>query len=178
MVDHVFTWVIMGVVAPAPPTPTAPPGAFPIVVADVQAHLNANYDATAKTYNVYGLTIAETVMQAQVTFANNYVLSILATAIDPTDYRYNPAYNIAVDLACIRVLVISMGGSLVGAFDYFLGDLRVARAGPYKEAITATLQGFKDDLSRQLVNLTPVAVSFDVRAKGEVPTYRGGLASP
>jgi hypothetical protein len=178
MVDHVFTWVILGVVAPAPPTPTTPPGAFPIVIADVQAHLNANYDSTAKTYSVYGLTIADTVMQAQVTFANNYLLSILASTIGPTDYRYNPAYNAAVDLACIRVLVISMGGSLVGAFDYFLGDLRVARHTPYATAIKETLQGFKDDLSRQLVNLTPIAVTFDNQAAGDVPTYRGGLASP
>jgi hypothetical protein len=83
-----------------------------------------------------------------------------------------------LDLACIRVLVVSMGGSLVGVFDYFLGDLRVARAGPYKEAITATLQGFKDDLSRQLVNLSTAVKVQDAQASEDVPTYRGGLISP
>jgi hypothetical protein len=149
-----------------------------ITVSDVQAALNATYDQASQVYGVYGLNIAASSFQAHVTFANNYVGSIVGSTIAQTDPMYQIACFVALDIACIRILVVSMGGSLVGAFDYFLGDLRVARAGPYKEAITATLQGFKDDLSRQLVNLTPVVVTFDVQAKGDVPTYRGGLASP
>lgn len=147
-----------------------------IQVSDVQAQLNATSAGTA--YTVYGLSILVSAIQAHVDYANSYINSILGRDLATSDPSYPIAKLAALDLACIRVLVVSMGGSLVGAFDYFLGDLRVARAGPYKEAIAATLQGFKDDLSRQLVNLTPVAVTFDVRSKGEVPTYRGGLASP
>jgi hypothetical protein len=173
-VSHTFSWQPIGTGAPITPA-----GAFPIAASDVQVALNATYDSVNHVYNVYGLKIADTTLAAYVTFANNYILSILGVpSLATTDPNYPVAYNCALDIACIRVLVVSMGGSLVGAFDYFLGDLRVARAGPYKEAITATLQGFKDDLSRQLVNLTPVAVTFDVQAKGEVPTYRGDLASP
>jgi hypothetical protein len=148
-----------------------------IQVGDVQAQLNATFDGVS-TYTVYGLTIAQATMQAHVNYANTYINSIVGRDLSQTDPMYATAQIAALDLACIRVLVVSMGGSLVGAFDYFLGDLRVARSGPYKEAMTATLQGFKDDLSRQLVNLTPIAVAFDVAAKGEAPTYRGGLASP
>jgi hypothetical protein len=152
-------------------------GAY-ISVSDVQAALNATYDQGSQVYGVYGLNMAASSLQAHVTFANNYVNSILGSPLASTDPFYQTAWFVALDVACIRILVVSMGGSLVGAFDYFLGDLRVARAGPFKEAVTATLQGFKDDLSRQLVNLTPAAVVFDVSAKGDVPTYRGGLASP
>jgi hypothetical protein len=47
----------------------------------------------------------------------------------------------ALDLACMRVLVVSSGGAMIGAFDYFLGDLRVSRAGPYAEAIERTIKG-------------------------------------
>jgi hypothetical protein len=178
MADHVFSWYIVGVAAAVPPTPPSPPGAFPITAADAQAFLGATYDATNKVYSVYGLNIADTTFQAHVMFANNYILSILGSSIGSTDPKYQTAYLAALEVAVIRILVVSMGGSLVGAFDYFLGDLRVARAGPYKEAITATLQGIREDLNRQLVNLTPVAVSFDVASKGEVPTYRGALTSP
>ena len=149
-----------------------------LIVDDVIAHLNASGPDTNGNYTVYGLTIAEATLQAHTDYANTYINAILGTNLNITDPKYPTAKLATLDVACIRVLVVSMGGSLIGAFDYFLGDLRVARAGPYKEAITATLQGFKDDLSRQLVNLTPVAVTFDVRSKGEVPTYRGGLASP
>ena len=149
-----------------------------VSVSDVQAALNATYDQNGQVYGVYGLNVAASSFQAHVAFANNYVNSILGSSLAETDPMYQTAWFVALDVACIRILVVSMGGSLVGVFDYFLGDLRVARAGPYKEAVTATLQGFKDDLSRQLVNLTPVAVIFEVAAKGDVPTYRGGLASP
>jgi hypothetical protein len=149
-----------------------------VSTSDVQSQLNASYDATNQVYGVYGLNITAASFQAHVAFANTYVNALLGTDLSQSDPKYQIAWMTALDVACIRILVVSMGGSLVGAFDYFLGDLRVARAGPYKEAITATLQGFKDDLSRQLVNLTPIAVSFDVGIKGEVPTYRGGLASP
>jgi hypothetical protein len=145
---------------------------------DVVGNLNMTFDQTTGNYTLYGLTVNAATLQAHVSFANNYVNSIIGSSIDQSDPRWLTAWFAALDIACIRLLVVSMGGSLVGAFDYFLGDLRVARAGPYKTAIDATLQGFKEDLSRQMVNLTPVAVTFDLALKGEVPTYRGGLTSP
>jgi hypothetical protein len=171
--NHVFSWQPIGTGAPVTPA-----GAFPIAASDVQAALNATYDSVNHVYDVYGLKIADTTLAAYVSFANNYILSILGSTPASTDPKYTVAYNAALDIACIRVLVISMGGSLVGAFDYFLGDLRVARAGPYKEAIMATLQGFREDLSRHMVNLSPVAVAFVPRLQSEVSNAQGPLASP
>jgi hypothetical protein len=146
--------------------------------ADVAAQLNATYDAVNKVYSVYGLNIAESSLTAHVAFANNYINALLGTDLSASDPKYQGAWMATLDLACIRVLVVSMGGSLVGVFDYFLGDLRVARAGPYKEAITATLQGFKDDLSRQLVNLSTAVKVQDAQAAEDVPIYKGGLITP
>jgi hypothetical protein len=172
--NHVFSWQPIGTGAPVTPA-----GAFPIAASDVQAALNATYDAVNHVYNVYGLKIADTTLAAYVTFANNYILSILGVpSLATTDPKYSVAYNCALDIACIRVLVVSMGGSLVGVFDYFLGDLRVARAGPYKEAITATLQGFKEDLARHMLNLSTVAAVFTPSLAGEVDTSQGPLLSP
>jgi len=146
--------------------------------ADMAAQLNATYDAVNKVYSVYGLNIAESSLSAHVAFANNYINALLGTDLSPSDPKYQRAWMATLDLACIRVLVVSMGGSVVGVFDYFLGDLRVARAGPYKEAITATLQGFKDDLSRQLVNLSTAVKVKTAQAAEDVPTYKGGLITP
>jgi hypothetical protein len=144
-----------------------------IAAADVQSQLNASYSSAGTAYTVYGLPVSQASFQAHVDFANSYIADIAGSVASATALKLA-----ALDIACIRILVICMGGSLVGAFDYFLGDLRVARAGPYKEAITATLQGLKEDLSRQLVNLTPVAVAFDPAAAGDVQSYQGGLMTP
>jgi|SRR5271157_1630789 len=146
-----------------------------ISMTDVIATLNLSFDPVAVAFTVYGLKLTPQSIQAAVDFANKYVQTLLSSS---TKTGIAVAWMAALDIACIRILVISMGGSLVGAYDYFLGDLRVARSGPYKEAITATLQGFKDDLARHMTNLSTVAVAFTPDLAGEVDTSEGPLLSP
>jgi uncharacterized protein YhjY with autotransporter beta-barrel domain len=149
-----------------------------ITVTDVQAQLNASGPDTNNNYTVYGLTIAQTTFQAHTDYANTWVNALLGTDLDPTDSRYSIAKLAALDLAAMRVLVVSSGGALVGAYDYFLGDLRVARSGPYAAAIQRTIQGLQEDLFRQIVNLAPAVKAAEAAAAEEVPTYRGGLMNP
>jgi hypothetical protein len=149
-----------------------------IAVGDVQAQLNATYDAGNHVYTVYGINIQEASFQAHVDFANTYINALLGADLSPSDPKYNIAKLAALDLACMRVLVVSSGGAMVGAFDYFLGDLRVARSGPYAEAIQRTISGFSQDLARQMTNLASPMKMATATAADEVPTYRGGLISP
>jgi hypothetical protein len=149
-----------------------------IAIADVQAQLNASGPDANNNYTVYGLTIAQATIQAHVDFANNYINAILGTDLLTSDPKYPIAKIACLDLACVRVLVVSSGGSLVGAYDYFLGDLRVTRAGPYASALQRTIDGLKEDLVKQIVNLAPVIQTADATEAGNVPTYRGGLAGP
>jgi hypothetical protein len=173
---HTFAWAILA--APAAPTPPSPPGAFPIVVADVQSFLNATYDDVNLVYSVYGLDISSTTFQAGVVYANNYIVSILGYTPGPTDPKYPMAYLAALDLACLRILVTSTGGSLTGAFDYFLGDLRVTRAAPYATAIKNTIAGLKIDLVKMMSNLSIAVMTANARLGREVPSDRGGLMGP
>jgi hypothetical protein len=136
------------------------------------------YDSVNKVYTVYGLTIAEASVQAHVDFANTYINALLGRDLTADDPKYPVARMAALDLACMRILVVSSGGAMIGAFDYFLGDLRVARAGPYAEAIERTIKGFQEDFVRQLVNLTTPVKAAEAAASEEVPKYRGGLISP
>jgi hypothetical protein len=78
-----------------------------IMVSDVQASLNATYDQAGQVYGVYGLNVAAASFQAHVNFANHYASSILGTEITQTDPLYQTAWNVALDIACIRVLVLS-----------------------------------------------------------------------
>ena len=149
-----------------------------ITVSDVQAQLNATYDAAAHVYSVYGLNIQEASMQAHVDYANSYVNALLGVDLSSSDPKYPFAKMAALDMACMRILVVSSGGALVGAYDYFLGDLRVARAGPYAEAIERTIRGFHEDFARQTTNLVSSVVAAEATAAGEVPSYKGGLVSP
>jgi hypothetical protein len=149
-----------------------------VTASDVQAALNMTYDSVNKVYTVYGLTIAEASVQAHVDFANTYINALLGRDLTTDDPKYPVAKMAALDLACMRVLVVSSGGAMIGAFDYFLGDLRVARAGPYAEAIERTIKGFQEDFVRQLVNLTTPVKAAEATAAEEVPTYRGGLINP
>ena len=149
-----------------------------IEVADIVAQLNATGPDNNNNYTVYGLTLAQASIQAHVDYANSYISALTASPLTTTDPRYPMAVQAAKDLACIRVLVVSMGGSITGAFDYFLGDLRVSRAGPYATAIKNTIQGFEEDLKRMLVNVATVAAAADAQQASNVPTYRGGLISP
>jgi hypothetical protein len=149
-----------------------------VTVQDVAAALNMTYDSVNKVYTVYGLTIAEASVQAHVDFANTYINALLGRDLTIDDPKYPVAKMAALDLACMRVLVVSSGGAMIGAFDYFLGDLRVSRAGPYAEAIERTIKGFQEDFVRQLVNLTTPVKAAEAAAAEEVPKYRGGLISP
>jgi hypothetical protein len=58
-------------------------------------------------YGVYGLNVAAASFQAHVNFANHYASSILRTEITQTDPLYQTAWNAALDIACIRVSVLS-----------------------------------------------------------------------
>jgi len=145
---------------------------------DIQNALNATYDSANHTYTVYGLTIAEASFQGHLDFANTYINALLGRDLTTDDPKYPIAKMSVIDLTCIRILVVSSGGAMIGAFDYFLGDLRVARAGPYAEAIERTIKGFQEDFVRQMINLTTPVQAAEASAAGEVPTYRGGLVSP
>jgi hypothetical protein len=149
-----------------------------ITVDDVQAQLNASGPDVNNNYTVYGLTIAVGTFQAHTDYANNYVNGIMGSDLSSSDPLYLIAKGAALNLACLRILVISSGGALVGAYDYFLGDLRVARSGPYAAAILRTIAGLKEDLIKQIVNLAPVVKAAEATATGEIPTYRGGLINP
>jgi hypothetical protein len=145
---------------------------------DIQNALNATYDSTNHVYTVYGLTITEASFQAHLDFANTYINALLGRDLTTDDPKYPVAKMAVIDLACLRILVVSSGGAMIGAFDYFLGDLRVARAGPYAEAIERTIKGFQEDFVRQMANLTTPLKTAEATAAEEVPKYRGGLISP
>jgi hypothetical protein len=149
-----------------------------VSVSDVQAQLNMTYDAGNHVYTVYGLNITEASVNAHVDFANTYVNALLGRDLAVDDPKYNVAKLAALNLACMRVLIVSSGGAMIGAFDYFLGDLRVARAGPYAEAIERTIRGLTEDLMRQIINLTLPVKAAEASAAEEVPTYRGDLMNP
>jgi len=177
---HNFSWQILttvsggtGVVLPAQQLPIT----FPITVTDVQTQLNATFDGVS-VYTVYGLTISLASVQAQVDYANQYITGMLATTISSTDPRYVYARQAAIDLACIRTLVIASGGSMTGAYDYFLGDLRVSRAGPYATSIKQTIAGLQLDLTKQLTNFSTPVVAADAAIGAQTPTYRGDVMGP
>jgi hypothetical protein len=149
-----------------------------VTVADVQSQLNATYDAVNKVYTVYGISITEASFQAHVDFANMYINAVVGADLTTTDYRYMFAVMAAKDLAALRILVVSSGGALIGAFDYFLGDLRVARSGPYAAAIERAIAGFREDLAKQMLNLVAPVKAAEASAAGDVPTYQGGLVGP
>jgi len=158
----------------APPTPTGVPPGY-IDIDDVQAALNATYNGS--TYTIYGLTITAQSMQAQTDYANAYIIGFLGTVLSTTDYRYVFARQAAVDLAALRTLVIASGGSMTGAYDYFLGDLRISRAGPFATAVKNTVEDLHLDLQRQMMNFTTPAKVADAQNAQNVPTYRGDLVS-
>jgi hypothetical protein len=148
-----------------------------VQASDVIAHLGVT-GSSGTSYTVYGLPVLPSTLDSQVNHANTYVNALLGPDLDSSDPRYNVAKLAALDLACMGVLVVSVGGSLVGAYDYFLGDLRVARSGPYAFAVKQAIDGFHEDLLRQLVSLAPAVKTAEATAAGEVPQYRGGLINP
>ena len=148
-----------------------------IQVSDVQAQLNATFDG-AHTYTVYGLSILDATMQAHTDYANTYINGILGRSLATTDPIYPLAKLAALNVACLRILVISSGGVLVGGFDYFLGDMRVIRHAPYAAALQRTIQGLKEDLVKMMTQISTPVMIGDAALGSQVPTYRGDLASP
>lgn len=149
-----------------------------ILGADVAAQLGALGPDGNKNYTVYGLNIAQATFEAHTDFANTWVNALLGMDLDSSDYRYSVAKMAALDLAAMRILVVSSGGSLVGVYDYFLGDLRVARSGPYASALQRTIQGLSEDFARQIVNLAPAVKTGEAGMKHDVPTYQGVVMNP
>ena len=146
---------------------------------EVAAHLNASGPDGKGNYTVFGLTISTPCFQSQIDHANKYLYSLVPSLQEGTsDPRLPSAELAAVDLACMRILVVSVGGALVGAYDYFLGDMRVARSGPYASAIKAAIAGYRQSFVSELQNVTTVAKSAEASAARQVPRYRGGLVSP
>lgn len=113
-------------------------------LAEVASHLNATGPDSGGNYSVFGLTISAACFQSQVNHVNKFIASLVPGLQEgSSDPRLVSAELAATDLACMGVLVVSVGGALVGAYDYFLGDMRVARSGPYAEAIKAAIAGYR-----------------------------------
>jgi hypothetical protein len=148
------------------------------LVADVAAHLNAQGPDGSSNYVVYGLKISGAAFQAHTDYANNYVNALLGVDLSSSDPKYVIAKAAAIHIACLQVLVISSGGALVGAYDYSLSDLHISRAGPYAAALQRTIQDLKEDIVKQLVNLSTVIKAAEAATASDVPTYRGGLMNP
>ena len=146
-------------------------------LAEVVTYLNASGPDSNGNFTVYGLPVNADSVQAHVDQANKYVYS-LAPGLTPTDSHYVSAQLAALDIACLRILVTSVGGSLVGAYDYFLGDMRVARAGPYASAIKSAIDGYRNSVIANLANVASVISAAEASAAENVPRYRGGLISP
>jgi hypothetical protein len=149
-----------------------------VSVNDIQAQLNASYDAATLTYTVFGLPVSQAAFQAHVDYANLYVNSIVGQDLVTTDQRYNWAKMAAFNLASLRILVAASGGMLLGAFDYRLGDLYVTKASIGRLAFEGAVTGFRNDLLRALMNFATPVKAAEASAKEEVPTYKGGLITP
>ena len=141
------------------------------------SHLNMSGPDSNGNFTVYGLPVSAASVQAQVDHANKYVASLVPSLQEGTiDPRLASAELAATDLACMGVLVASVGGALVGAYDYFLGDMRVARSGPYASAIEKAIAGYSQSARQELQNVTlPVA---SAKAKlGDRVLQKGCLGS-
>lgn len=146
---------------------------------EVIGHLNLTGPDGNDNFTVFGLPVSADTVQAHVDHANKYIHSIVPGLQEGTgDPRLNSAELAALDLACLGVLVACVGGAMVGAYDYFLGDMRVARAGPYAEAIKVAIAGYRASVAANLQNVSTVAMSAEAVAAREVPRYRGGLVTP
>jgi hypothetical protein len=144
---------------------------------DVMGHLNVQGPDSTGNYTVYGLPVSQQGIQAQVDHANTYINSLVAS-VTSTDPRYPFAQLAALDLACMSVLVAASGGVLLGAADYKLGDLFVTKGTVEKFALQSAVQSFHDSFSRNLMNLSTVALGAEAQLGREVPRYRGPLMNP
>ena len=143
---------------------------------EVVSRLNATGPDNNSKYTVYGLTISAGSMQAQVDHANKYLYSLVPELVDPTDSRYVSAELAALDIACLGVLVTVVGGSLVGAYDYALGDMHVSRAGPFASAIKVAIDAYRQSAMGNLLNVSTVVMSAN--SSRHIPHYSGPELSP
>jgi hypothetical protein len=79
----------------------------------------------------------------------------------------------ALDLACMSVLVAASGGMLLGAADYKLGDLFITKGTVGKFSFQSAVQSFQDSFTRNIVNLSTVAIGAEARLGHDVPRCRG-----
>ncbi len=143
---------------------------------EVVDHLNATGPDSQNKFTVYGLPISADAVQAQVNHANKYLFSLVPSLQISTDPRWVSAELAATDLACLGILVTSIGGALVGTYDYSLGDMRVARAGPYASAIEKAIAGYRQSAKQELQNVTSAVASAKVKLGDRVP-QKGCLGS-
>ncbi len=140
---------------------------------EVINHLNITGPDTNNNYSVFGLKISVTTVQSQIDHANKYISSIVPTLQEGTvDPRLPSAELAATDLACLGILVASVGGAMIGTYDYFLGDMRVARSTPYASAIKTAIDGFRSSAASNLKNVSIVAVGAKANISYRVPHFR------
>ncbi len=135
---------------------------------EVIGFLNATGPDSNSNYLVYGLSVSSNSVQAYVDHANTYIGSLVPT-VTSTDPRYSFAQLAALDLACMSVLVAATGGMLLGAADYKLGDLFVTKGTIGKFALQSAVQSFKESFSRNVMNLSTVAVATEAHLARGVP---------
>jgi hypothetical protein len=139
---------------------------------EVMSYLNVQGPSSTGNFTVYGLPVSQQGIQAQVDHANLH-LSSLVPSLTPMDPRYPFAQLAALDLACIGVLVAASGGMLLGAADYKLGDLFVTKGTVGKFSFQSAVQSFQDSFTRNIVNLSTVAVGAQARLGHEASHRRG-----
>jgi hypothetical protein len=140
-------------------------------LSEVVSHLNAAGPDGGGNYAVFGLTVSACSIQSQVDHANKYIFSLAPSLPGPgsLDPRELSAELAATDLACLGVLVASVGGALVGAYDYFLGDMRIARSGPYASAIEKAISGYSQSAKQSLHNVTSSIISAKAKLGNGMP---------
>jgi len=140
-----------------------------ITLSEVISHLNITGPDNNGNYAVFGLTISASSLQNKIDHANKYIASLVPT-LSPSclDARYPFAQLAALDLACMSVLVAASGGMLLGAADYKLGDLFVTKGIIGKFAFQSAVQSFQDSFTRNIVNLSTVAIGAKARLGYEV----------
>ncbi|MGD6808030.1 MAG: hypothetical protein ACQCN4_13855, partial [Candidatus Bathyarchaeia archaeon] len=127
-------------------------------------------------YTIFGLAVSQTSLQAHVDYANLYVNSVVGQGLTETDERFSWAKMVALNLACLRVLVAASGGLLFGAYDYRLGDMFITKGSASRLAFETALQGFRNELLRVIVNFTCPVQS--VNSTRHIPHYRGPELNP
>ncbi len=149
-----------------------------VTLDEIVDHLNLTGPDSNGNFTVFGLSVSADSVQAHINHANKYLYSLVPGLQVAADPRWPSAELAALDIACLGVLVTIVGGSLVGAYDYFLGDMRVARTGPYASAIKAAIEGYRTSAVSNLANVTSVVSAAEASAAEKVPKYRGGLVMP